>query len=449
MRRSENHSRSLELDADRTPPDQLPTGKNYLVAIGIDAYQHLPSLSNAVRDARDVVEVLTQRYQFDEKDVIALLDEQATERNIRKEFDLLIDRVTANDNLLIYFAGHGKFHPKRKRGYWIPVDAEPNQTADYIDNSVIREYIMDINSRHTFLVSDSCYSGSFFRQLRSIDTPEKSRNFHYKKIEYAPSRWALMAGGLEKVSDGKAGESSPFNRSFINCLKYNLDPHLSVLELIIRVQKAVGNNHDQQPIGNRIYGVDDFGQGQMVFHLKPELIPKISAQPLVKEKPPTKVEPVAETSVVPEKFEETPASVDAYRVEGSSYHSIEMSQEDWDAEQLINEVLQILRTQTLEVAADMCLPYLHRSLYPYGTLDERFYRFNWGVAHERVELYEYPVTFTGKKSSSRTQIGSRPYLESGVEYIYSIRRREETGSLPPYIRVFFAEGKNAPVISGA
>ena len=456
MRRKELHRGGLNFEPQAIPPEQLPEGKNYLLAIGIDTYTHLPTLSNAVKDAQEVIQVLTDRYQFGVEEVIALFDSAATERNIRKELDRLIDLVTPNDSLLIYFAGHGKFHEKRKRGYWIPVDAEPGQTADYIDNSVVRDYIMDIQSRHTFLVSDSCYSGSFFRQMRSIDSPEEARNFHYKKIEFAPSRWALMAGGLEKVSDGKAGESSPFNRSFINCLKYNLDPHLSVLELIIRVQKAVGNNHAQQPIGNRIYGVDDFGQGQMVFHLNPSLVPvqetDTSTQQVIS--PPTTVAtPLISQPETPElsPLPQEPmahTTEDPYAEEAASVHSINMTQEDWDAEQLVNEVLQILRTQTVEVAAQMSLPYLHRSLYPYGQLEERFYRYNWAVAHERVQLYEYPVTFIGKKTSSRTQIGRRPYTEKGTEYIYSIKRLKETGSLPPYIRIFFPESRNNPVISG-
>ncbi len=51
------------------PSNSLKTtfssGKNYVLAIGIDAYTHCPTLHNAVKDAQDFVTLLTNRYAFD------------------------------------------------------------------------------------------------------------------------------------------------------------------------------------------------------------------------------------------------------------------------------------------------------------------------------------------------------------------------------------------------
>lgn len=56
-------------------------GKNYLLAIGIDQYQHVGKLSNAVRDARMVSELLEERYGFEDRQL--LFDGEATRRGIR------------------------------------------------------------------------------------------------------------------------------------------------------------------------------------------------------------------------------------------------------------------------------------------------------------------------------------------------------------------------------
>ena len=41
--------------------------QNYLLVIGIDQYKEFPTLNNAVKDARDIAEVLTSKYRFDQK----------------------------------------------------------------------------------------------------------------------------------------------------------------------------------------------------------------------------------------------------------------------------------------------------------------------------------------------------------------------------------------------
>ena len=70
-------SRGFEI-SDPREDDQFTRGKNYLLAIGIDAYEHCSPLENAVLDAKAFVEVLIDQYGFLEENVIALYDEAAT-----------------------------------------------------------------------------------------------------------------------------------------------------------------------------------------------------------------------------------------------------------------------------------------------------------------------------------------------------------------------------------
>ena len=71
------------IDLSGTQQSYIPQqGNNYLLAIGIDRYQHWTPLDNAVKDAKDLIQVLTQQYQFDEGHVLTLFDERATEANM-------------------------------------------------------------------------------------------------------------------------------------------------------------------------------------------------------------------------------------------------------------------------------------------------------------------------------------------------------------------------------
>ena len=243
---------------DSSPPSALPKGKNYLLSIGIDKYTDLPPLFNAVKDAQEVVEVLLNKYQFEQTLVMELYNDTATKKNIYKKLRELTQRVTPKDNVLIYFSGHGEYDKIAKEGYWIPVDAENGEESDYIPNTVIRKKLGTINSRHTFLMADSCFAGSLFAK-------SAGRNVG-KRYERDPSRWGLTAGRNEIVSDGKAGDNSPFAESLLYRLRNNTGA-LNVQELCAHVTEYVLANSKQTPIGEPLQ-IEGHKNGQFVFHMK-------------------------------------------------------------------------------------------------------------------------------------------------------------------------------------
>ncbi|MCB0545941.1 MAG: caspase family protein [Phaeodactylibacter sp.] len=244
-------------------PDEpvVRNGKNYLLVIGIDQYPEMPALSNAVLDARKIASLLTDRYQFSEEALFTLFDAEASQDAIISKLRELADIVTAEDTLLVYFAGHGEYDKKIDVGYWIPYDAKKGQIGSYISFDLVSRLIRAINTHHTFVLSDSCYSGSFFTTHRSIDSPVVA------KLEATPSRWLLTSGRKEAVSDGREGGHSPFAQAVIKQLERNQEPYLLVSEFVNKVVVSVGNNNEQVPIGAPIQDVGDEG-GQFVFMLK-------------------------------------------------------------------------------------------------------------------------------------------------------------------------------------
>ncbi len=112
-----------ELIAQDGSTSSSPAGHNWLFVIGIDKYTQWPQLRNSVHDSKAVRDILMERYMFDREYVMELYDEQATRQNIIERFEELARKVEANDNVLIYYAGHGEYNQTLKQGYWIPVDA--------------------------------------------------------------------------------------------------------------------------------------------------------------------------------------------------------------------------------------------------------------------------------------------------------------------------------------
>ena len=176
--------------------DEIPEkikGTNHFLGIGINDYVHCPQLNNAVKDVEDTVALLQDKYGFDKKHIKTLYDNQATSDRILHEFKQLVHEVKPTDNVVIYFSGHGELDDVLDEGFWIPVEAERGKENQYIRNSTIQKVLLKINSYHTFLIIDSCYSGSLF-----LDGTGKFVSDSYD----FPSRWGLTSGRNTIVSDG-------------------------------------------------------------------------------------------------------------------------------------------------------------------------------------------------------------------------------------------------------
>ena len=259
---NDNNSRKI---VRRENPERLhrPKGKNYLLAIGINDYAHCPTLSNAVNDAEKFVELMQKKYQFEEENVWQLLDQAATKDNILDEFYQMAERVTPADNCVIYFSGHGEYNKVFKDGYWIPVNARQNRVGDYIANSTIKTILSAINSHHTFLIADSCFSGSLFAKGTRANVS--------KRLFEHPSRWGLTSGRNEIVSDGATADGhSPFAKSLLYILENNTQ-NMGVAALCNEVLEMTVANANQTPLGEPLK-VEGHKNGQFVFHLKKDEI---------------------------------------------------------------------------------------------------------------------------------------------------------------------------------
>lgn len=238
--------------------------KAHFLGIGIDEYQHFPKLSNAVKDVGDIARVLKEQYQFDPDNIHLLLNEQASREGIINALESMANTLARENDLVIYYSGHGHLNEKTGKGFWIPVDAAPGSPADYIPNTVVKGYIEDIPAFHTFLISDSCFSGSLFVEGKMRSTGNEAID----ELDSRSSRWALCSGRHdEEVYDGKPGENSPFAQSILQQLKQAASSELNVGRLINEVIMQTRAHYRQLPEGNPLFDVGHEG-GQFIFRLK-------------------------------------------------------------------------------------------------------------------------------------------------------------------------------------
>ena len=221
------------------------------------------SLSTAITDAREVASLLKQQYGFTD---VKLL-ENATRRDVLFALEDLANRSLKNDNVLIYYAGHGFLDEETSKGFWVPVDADGSDHTTFLRNSTIRDEVSIIASRvqHTLLISDSCFSGSLLRTAsRGIAASDYTEKY-FEKVSNKKSVQIMAAGGFEFVDDNyRESGHSPFTYFLVNELKTNNSPMLTVSQLSGNVERAVANNVEQVPESGILQGAGD-ELGEFIF----------------------------------------------------------------------------------------------------------------------------------------------------------------------------------------
>src|SRR5258708_6333729 len=138
-----------------------PNGSFYALIIGESQYDNPKlALDRPAKDAQKFKDVICSKYSFDEKNVNLLLN--PSRQQIIAEIFNLRKIITGNDNLLIFYAGHGYWDDQASQGYWWPKDAAVSEPSNWLSNSDLKEQIRGIKSAHTLLISDACFSGGIF-----------------------------------------------------------------------------------------------------------------------------------------------------------------------------------------------------------------------------------------------------------------------------------------------
>jgi hypothetical protein len=196
-------------------------GKYYALVIGNNAYQGLPDLETAVNDARDLERVLKNSYGFQTR-----LLENASRYEILSALNELREQLTSDDNLLIFYAGHGELDKTNMRGHWLPVDAELDNTANWLSNVAITDILNVMNARQILVIADSCYSGALTRssiaQLAAGMTEAERLNWLETMVQKR-SRMVMSSGGLSPVLDAGGGANSVFMKALLEVLEGNRD----------------------------------------------------------------------------------------------------------------------------------------------------------------------------------------------------------------------------------
>ena len=120
-------------------------GRYYAIVIGNQNYQSIESLATPRYDAARAARILADRYGF----TVSIL-EDANDITMLKAINDLNSVLKPDDNLLIYYAGHGARlqSGKSEAGYWLPVNADaPPKDTFWVPNEQITGHLGRLPAR--------------------------------------------------------------------------------------------------------------------------------------------------------------------------------------------------------------------------------------------------------------------------------------------------------------
>lgn len=194
-------------------------GKFYALIIGNNDYAAYAPLKTPISDAKSLEVLLRERYGFTTKLLV-----NANRHAIMSALAELNQKLTDQDNLLIYYAGHGEIDKKSQSAYWLPVDSEVGNSANWISSQSITEFLSIMPARHIMVVADSCYSGALTGSAvaklpEGMDQTKRER--WLKAMNSRKARTVLTSGGVKPVMDTGGGDHSVFANAFLKVLRSN------------------------------------------------------------------------------------------------------------------------------------------------------------------------------------------------------------------------------------
>jgi TolB-like protein len=239
----------------KTETQNVASGKYHAIIISENQYQDpmINDLKEPQNDADKLFSVLSSKYFFQNNDILRLKD--PTRANIIDAIEAKRKMLSIDDNLLIFYAGHGMWDENLKMGYWLPSDAKIDSKSNWVSNSDLTLYLSAIQSNHILLISDACFSGGIFK-TRSIGDMEQGT----KRLYELKSRKAITSGNLKEVPD-----NSVFMKFFLKELENNATAFLTSDQLFAKIRPNVLNNSSTEPLYGVVHNTGDEG-GEFVFY---------------------------------------------------------------------------------------------------------------------------------------------------------------------------------------
>jgi formylglycine-generating enzyme required for sulfatase activity len=258
---------------------QSYTGKSYALFFANNDYSGNPefdSLRNPIKDAEAIAKELREMYGYTE---VKVLKDQTKQQIISELERWQARQFKPQDQLFVFFSGHGSFRTFSNTGYFVPNTSSSDYDA-YLSLIELSNAVSIIKTPHILLCIDACYSGTIDQEIafkgreykRPGATLQTEREELLSDLLRNKSRLLLTSGGKERTPDGT--EHSPLAEAILNALRAAYshgDRLLTYTELLGKMERVKPIPHYGDFVGHE--------QGNFVFIAKTAVTPPTPPEP--------------------------------------------------------------------------------------------------------------------------------------------------------------------------
>lgn len=206
-------------------------GKQYCLFFATENYTGgWPHLNNPYKDCSDIANELQMHFGFEKPEIV----KDATLLQISQKLGEYQKRYFKdNDELFIYFSGHGDFDELKNKAYLVTADStysdRNNFRPRYISAPDLLTDITAIKCKRILVCLDTCNSSDFFKFMRdNYEGPATKGDTAYpssmnvNEIISATSSYCtrrLLTSSKAAALDGRRGENSPFALALLGKLR--------------------------------------------------------------------------------------------------------------------------------------------------------------------------------------------------------------------------------------
>lgn len=201
----------------------------YALILGTNIYGGKPQwsdLANPEMDAKEIAEELKKTYGFETK--LMLNPSQDSLYAALFHYSQTLD---TNDQLIIFFAGHGDFDEKYFDDGFIVLNNSATTKNDpyrktYLQHAELQRMINKLPPKQIMVIMDVCFGGTF--DERVVKLAGRNKNDIYSDVDASAfvsaklkynTRIYITSGGKKEVPDGYKGKHSPFALKLLEALR--------------------------------------------------------------------------------------------------------------------------------------------------------------------------------------------------------------------------------------
>ena len=159
---------------------QFAHAEQYAILVGVWDYENPNLQLDAPPNDLKLMEAVLSAYGVTQERMHILTN--PTKAQIQRKFRELSRRLTASDNLLFYFSGHGTQiidklgtfpgdeakgrYPDRNDEALLPADADLAAPQTYLLDDELNTLLQELPTRQISCIIDTCYSGDILREIR-------------------------------------------------------------------------------------------------------------------------------------------------------------------------------------------------------------------------------------------------------------------------------------------